>query len=215
MLNLCRSVVRREIRFPTMDGESINLLNQYRAGDQQAAVDLHDRYVHRLIALARSRISGKLARRVDPEDVVQSVYRSFFINAREERYVFEQSGDLWRLLSSMTVNKVLRQVQHHRRRKRSIDQDQSIYGAGNDSGGPIEAIAAGPSPSEVLVMIEELEQIMESLDPLHRRILELRLQDHSSEQIAREVCRSERTVRRVLQKIKETFERRSLESSRA
>ena len=70
-----------------MDGAgSSNLVARWRAGDQQAATELFSRYANRLIALARKRLSDKLAGHIDPEDVVQSVYRSFFADAREGRY---------------------------------------------------------------------------------------------------------------------------------
>ncbi len=58
------------------DDESIELLSRIRQGDEQAATDLFERYVERLIRLAQSRLSAKLQRRIDAEDVVQSVYRS-------------------------------------------------------------------------------------------------------------------------------------------
>ena len=108
-----------------MDHESIDLFKRYQDGDEQAATDLYNRYVERLIGLARSRISKKLARHVDPEDVAHSVYRSFFRQAREDRYTLEKSGDLWRLLAGITVNKVLQQVEKHQQRKRDIDQEHS------------------------------------------------------------------------------------------
>ncbi len=190
-----------------MDEQSINILQRLKDGDENAATELHDRYAHRLIALARSRISKKLGRRVDPEDVVQSVYRSFFAHADDDRYVFEKSGDMWRLLSSITVNKVLRQVQKHRRKKRSIDAEQSVMTPGSTRLPP-EMLANGPSPSDALTMIEELESVMNELDPTHRQVLELRLQGRSTDEIAKEFNRSERTIRRMLEKTKTTLEQR-------
>ena len=60
-----------------MDSDSIRLLKQYQDGDSDAATQIFHRYVNRLIGLARSRISDGLARRVDAEDVVQSVSPSW------------------------------------------------------------------------------------------------------------------------------------------
>ncbi len=71
------------------DEESIELLNRFRGGDDDAARELFDRYVHRLIGVARNRLSVKLARRVDPEDIVQSAYRSFFRGADDGNYSLE------------------------------------------------------------------------------------------------------------------------------
>ena len=60
------------------DQNSIQLLNRVRSDDSGAAEELFERYLQRLLALVRTRLPGKLARRVDPDDVVQSAYRSFF-----------------------------------------------------------------------------------------------------------------------------------------
>src|SRR4051812_43687956 len=38
-----------------------------------------NRFTHQLIGLARQRLYGLLRARVDPEDVVQSVYKSFLL----------------------------------------------------------------------------------------------------------------------------------------
>src|SRR5262245_58097585 len=74
----CHSVETAVYRCGMQDESSVHLVSRWRAGDQQAAAELFRRYASRLIALAQSRLSASMASRVDPEDVVQSVYRSFF-----------------------------------------------------------------------------------------------------------------------------------------
>ena len=96
-------------------GTSFVLLERYRQGDDTAAEELFSRYFRRLTLLARSRLSPRLARRTDPEDVVMSVYRSFFIDARAGRFTLSRGGDLWRLLAAITKHKLLRQARHHGR----------------------------------------------------------------------------------------------------
>jgi DNA-directed RNA polymerase specialized sigma24 family protein len=81
------------------DDPSAELLARWRAGDERAEDELFARYTSRLIELARRRLSAKLGRRLDPEDVVQSAYRSFCASARADRYTLRGSGDLWRLLA--------------------------------------------------------------------------------------------------------------------
>ena len=87
------------------------------------------RYFERLTALARSRLSPRLASRTDPEDVVLSVYRSFFIDARAGRFTLSRGGDLWRLLASITKHKLLRQARHHGADRRSVDLESPLDGA--------------------------------------------------------------------------------------
>lgn len=190
--------------------DPITLLDRYRAGDERAATELYDCYVERLIALARTRLSRKMGRRVGPDDIVQSVFRSFFTKAREGRFVFAESEDLWRLLSSITVTKVLRQVQRNRRGKRSIDLEESIMAPNAPIRIPTEFVLKGPSPTHAVVLLEELEHIMTGLKPLYRDVLEMRLRGDTTEEIAKQSSRSERTVRRVLEHIQELLEERLL-----
>src|SRR5438034_4074023 len=57
--------------------DSLILADLCRSGDPEAARQLFEQYVDRLVALARRRLSRNLAGRVDPEDIVQSVFRTF------------------------------------------------------------------------------------------------------------------------------------------
>ena len=52
---------------------------------------------------------------------------------------------------------------------------------------------------------ETREQLLRGLGPISRRMVELRLQGFGLEEIAAEVRRSERTVRRVLDEVKGRF----------
>ena len=105
------------------DPKSHELLDQFLAGNSEAAAAIFDRYVERLLALARTRIGVKLRRRVDPEDVVQSAYRSFFVHAQNSEYQLDRSGDLWRLLARTTMNKLYGQIEKQTAAKRSIDRE--------------------------------------------------------------------------------------------
>src|SRR3954462_6848947 len=91
---------------------SADLLLRVKRGDQDAATEVFERYAERLTHLARNRLATKLASRVDPEDIVLSAYRSFFVAAREGRFHVERGGDLWRLLVEVTLHKLYRQAEH-------------------------------------------------------------------------------------------------------
>src|SRR5947209_331345 len=62
----------------SMAPEEKALIDLWRQGDEDAARKIVDRYIDRLLVLARRRISQRLAPRVDAEDIVQSVFRTFF-----------------------------------------------------------------------------------------------------------------------------------------
>ena len=183
----------------TSDGEkSADLLARWKEGDRAAADALFARYTEQLVALARDRLSTRLAGRLDPEDVVQSAYRSFFAHA--ESFVIERTGDLWRLLAAITLHKLHHQVDRHTAAKRSVTRERSLgNGRSMDLLGPA---ARAPSPAEAVALIDEVEQLLRRLAPLHRRMLELRLQGYRIAEIAADTRRSERLVRKVLDGVK-------------
>jgi RNA polymerase sigma factor (sigma-70 family) len=178
---------------------SAEILARYRGGDDQAADELFSRFVGRLTLLARSRLSPKLASRTDPEDVILSAYRSFFIGAREGRFLLTRSGDLWRLLVSITMHKLYRQVRKHSAEMRSASAEQSLSSTKEEE----LPLAREPSPDEAVTIADELEAFMSTLDAFARRVFELRLQEEQISTISAETGRSERTVRRMLRTIRE------------
>jgi RNA polymerase sigma-70 factor (ECF subfamily) len=189
------------------DNESATLLVRWRGGDQQAAAELVRRFTVRLLALARSQLSEKLARRVDPEDVVQSAYRSFFTGARADRYEVHGSGDLWQLLAAITMHKLQHQVARHTAGKRAVDRERG-FGAGDSRCGlRAELIAREPSPADAAGMVDELDHLTRDLPPLHRKMVEMRLQGYALQEIADATGRSERLVRRVLDRLKANLQR--------
>jgi RNA polymerase sigma-70 factor (ECF subfamily) len=182
---------------------SRDLVTQWRAGDQQAAEQLFHRYAGRLVALVRSKLSSKLAQRIDPEDVVQSVYRSFFADTRDGHYDFQRGGDLWNLLVAISLHKLSNQVRRQHRAKRAAEGDEHFGSEDSLFGLHAQALAREPSPVDVVMLADELEQFLHRLNPARRRVLELRLQGYTLEEIAIECACCRRTVIRNLEWIKE------------
>lgn len=189
-----------------MDDSSEQLLTRYQAGDQAAADELFRRYVGRLTVFARARLAPRVARRIDAEDVVLSAYRGFFLRARGCQLSLHRSGDLWRLLVAIVLNKLRRQVARHEAEKRSIRREEELLDV------ICEPQACQPSPEQALAIAEELEQLMAALPPVKRRILELRPLDYDISEIAADLGRSERTIRRMLDDLKALLERRLLDA---
>lgn len=185
-----------------MSGEPANsqeLLHLWQAGESAAAQELFDRYVERLIHLARAQLSPRFSARIDPEDVVQSVYRSFFVHARQAEYVMRRSGDLWRLLAAITINKVRGQVATHQAAKRDVRREE-VSSADESASALIDrATSRDHAPEEAVMLLEVVRQQLLRAKLLERQVLQMRLSGSNVEEIAREVQRSERTVRRCLQ----------------
>lgn len=197
------------------DVPSLKLLARWRQdGDQDAASELFVRYAGRLIALARSRLSPKLARRVDAEDVVQSVCRTFFVRVRDGRLDIQPGSDLWQLLAGITMHKLFDTVDRHTAAKRSIHQETGDAHRDGDRHAALELAAAAPTPAQIAAVADERERALQQLSPLHRRMVELRLEEYTQAEIAARTQRSERMVRLVLSEFGERLQRRLQEVAR-
>jgi RNA polymerase sigma-70 factor (ECF subfamily) len=180
------------------------LLQRWRSGEQEAAEELYRRYAQRLCALADHWIDEKLRRLVGADDVVQSVFRTFFRRTRQGEYQLDHSGSLWKLLVQITLNKVRKQAERHRAAKRSVAAE--IY---LDGERPCpETFARGPSLEEVAAFIDELEVLMAGLGDREPEIVRLCLEGYSAPEIATEVGCTRWTVRRVLGRVGERLQRR-------
>jgi len=184
---------------------SLVLLERFRDGDDRAADALFARYFERLTLLAHSRLSPRLARRTDPEDIVMSAYRSFFVGVRAGRFSLGRGGDLWRLLASITKHKLLRQARHDRAERRSVDTEFLL--------GQVDEERCvdpnpEPTPEEAAALADELEWVLSQLSVFGRRVLELRLQGAQLSEIVEDTRRSERTIRRTLEQIRDILARR-------
>lgn len=179
------------------------LLHNLEKGESRAPDEIFERYVHRLIGLVRRRVSPRLQRRVDAEDVVQSAMRSFFIRAGKGDFVLQRAGDLWRLLATIALNKLRRQIEHHQAAKRSPAKEA------HDSATLNQLQQETPSPAEQAALLEAVEQVMQQSSPLQREVLQLRLAGETIDEIAAAVNRSQRTVRRLLQQCRESLEEKA------
>jgi eukaryotic-like serine/threonine-protein kinase len=181
------------------DEPSAQLVAKYCEGDELAAAALFDRYVGRLTRLPASRLSARLARRTDADDVVQSAFRSFFVRVRDGRLAVGEEDKLWKLLAPIALHKLYRQVRHHRAQRRSVDvEDTPSSFAKLDA----SLLAGDPSPEQAAAFADELASILSRLDPFARGVLELRLQGESLDEISAQTGRSERTVRRAMERIR-------------
>lgn len=169
-----------------------DLLALWADGEESAAELLFRRYAERLCVLAESNLSGKIRQRVGPEDIVQSVFRTFFSRARSGSYSIDHSGALWRLLVTITLNKIRRQVEFHQAGVRSVNSETSE---------PAEFLSREVSLEEAAALTDELDNLFNLLHPPEPTILKLRLEGLSIEQIAEHLAVTRWTVRRTLSRI--------------
>jgi RNA polymerase sigma factor (sigma-70 family) len=185
-----------------------SLLARCREGEEDANRLLFEEVAHRLIGLARNHLHGQVRQKVDPEDVVQSVFRSFFGDLRDGDFELQTWDSLWSLLVVITLRKCGRKVKHFIGPWRDVRREVSRAPSAEESMASCIALATDPTPSEAVVLSEMVEQTLRPLKTRERRVFELHLQGYDIEEICAQVQRSEYTVRDVLKRIEKGLKER-------
>jgi RNA polymerase sigma-70 factor (ECF subfamily) len=179
-----------------------NLLAQLRAGDDRAATEVFQRFSRRLIALARSHLDSWVRRKEDPEDVVQSVYKSFFARVEEGQFDLVSWNDLWSLLTVITLHKCADRIDYTRARRRDAGREVPVPSAADSAADAWPVADPEPTPVEALVLTETVDKLFRAFDTDDRGIIELSLQGYTVVEISAKLGRAERTVRRVREQVK-------------
>jgi RNA polymerase sigma factor (sigma-70 family) len=152
-----------------VDPEFADFVRRIRAGDDQAATELVNRFESLIRREVRLRISGSQVNRAfDSLDVSQSVLANFFARAATGQFELEHPDQLARLLVTMARNKLVSRVRSERRqirdiRRVTVDRDALDRVADEQQ-----------SPSEIVGRKELLERLRTLLSDEERQIIDLR-----------------------------------------
>jgi RNA polymerase sigma-70 factor (ECF subfamily) len=191
----------------SQDHSFADLMDRLRRGDADAASEIFSCFAHRLIGLARTRLDRLLRQKLDPEDVVQSVFRSFFERHVKGQLDLPDRESLWGLLTVITLRKCGHRIEYFQTERRNLRREVVSRHTSDDSRSSFEAIARDPTPSEAAILAEMVEKLIEGLEGRDRQIVELRLQGYVISEISAQVHCTERTVSRVLERVKKRLER--------
>ena len=181
-------------------------MTRLRGGDDAAATEVFRRFTHRLIGLARGRLDHMIRRKVDPEDILQSVYRTFFSRYAQGNLSLGSWDSLWGMLTVITVRKC------DYRRKFSAPLGETWPAKLPRRPSPtwpireLRRLARDPTPSEAARLAETVELLMRELTGREREMLALALQGCAVAEISERVARTERTVQRVLKRVRARLE---------
>src|SRR5262245_60502586 len=164
-----------------------SLLRRYRRGEDDAATELYLRYADRLRALAAAQASPDLRRRVDPDDIVQSVFRTFFRRAAAGEYEVPAGEELWKLFLAIGLNKIRAVAAFHKAARRDV--------RATAAGGEFERAVDSPRGADEAALNAlkmTIEELLAPLPPTHRQIVELRVAGHDVAEIAARTGRAKR-----------------------
>lgn len=182
-------------------------LNRLRDGDGSAAQKFWETYFEKLVTLARRKLRGNRQRVEDEEDVAISAFNSFCRGIEAGRYPqLNDRDDLWRLLVTITLNKVLKLVRNQGRLKRGgnwaelTDQERD---AALD-----QTIGREPTPEFAAQVAEECQRLLQMLptDDLQQLAIS-KMEGETNEEIAARWGKAVRTVERKLNLIRQVWEK--------
>ncbi len=182
-----------------MNDSSAELIERWRDGDSDAATVLYERYTNRLAQLVRHHLNERFSNRVDAEDVIQSVMRSMFRRTQAGQFHFDEDDDVWKLLVTITLNKVRNKARFNSAAKRDVRRDLGLNASGQNDDWIVSHLGQTP---DALAGVE-FADLLERFEPRERDLLRLRLEGYTHDEIAKAVGVTDRTIRRMFTRIRE------------
>lgn len=191
---------------PASSDDWERLIEGLKSGDEAVLREFHAEFGPMLHGIADSRLAPGMRRRFDADDVVQSAFRTFFRRAQIGYFKFEDNQRLWNLMCAITLTKLREKARFHTRQSRSVKREQSVEGAGKSAHARSELESRQPTPAESVDFADAFEALLGSLDEMEQKLVDLKLQDLTNDEVAETLGVSERTVRRMLNRLQEKIE---------
>lgn len=175
------------------------LMDRVAAGCEDAARKLVEQYGEAIRRAVRRALDARLRSKFDSLDFAQLVWCSFFRD-REHLDRFEQPADLIAFLVTAARNKVgLEARRHLQTDKHGVGHEHQWI---EDSLKEQAQIPDGqPAAIDVVIAGEELERMLSNQPPGFRKIIQLRLQGKTHEEIAQSLHVTRGVVYRFLKRL--------------
>ena len=175
-------------------------MDRLRQGCDDAAWQLLCEYGPHVVAVIRRRLDRDMRVRVDSQDVIQAVWKSFFFDMAGIDSI-HSPDELMRVLVTMAQNKLADAHRRHvRAERRGVLQTTPIALLNEDEDGVRKRVS---TPSQFAMARERWQQLLDESPPIHREVIRLRLTGETFEAIAIKLGISERTARRVIEDLRQ------------
>jgi DNA-directed RNA polymerase specialized sigma24 family protein len=169
---------------------------------------LWESYYQKLVGIARSKLRGRVRLVGDEEDVALSAFKSFCHGMEGGRFPdLNDRDDLWNLLVTITLHKVVHLVRDEDRQKRGGGQKFVVADPANSSADLLQQLVdAEPTPDVVVQVAEEAERLLDCLPS--QELVELallKMEGYTNDEIAKRWQKAERTVERKLNLIRKIW----------
>jgi RNA polymerase sigma-70 factor (ECF subfamily) len=186
-----------------MEESGTHLVDRWRSGDEEAATELYQRYIQRLLNVVNMHLTQRIRAQVEADDICQSVFRSLFRRVQQGRFEFHDDGDLWKLMVTVALNKVRNRVRFLGAGKRDVAREVHARDASEPDAFVVHSLSREPSIEEAAEFQDLVEKVCRQLPPETRELLRLRMDGYSQEEIAERLSLCTRTIRRMNERIRD------------
>lgn len=179
-----------------MDQSVERLLEEIRQGNDEASKTVYEEFACRIRNIARQRLAGRLQYKISADDVVQSVFKSFFRRNQLSQFQCPNWNALWGLLAKMAEHKCNQQFRRFHSSKRDVSRESEFPFSHASSPDNV------PSPDQVVALQDVVAWSLGGMTDFQRDVILLRLSGLSNLEIAQTVERTERTIFRIIKKFR-------------
>jgi DNA-directed RNA polymerase specialized sigma24 family protein len=197
------------------ENSSDDLIERFKAGDEDAANELLGKYFERTVWAAKKRISKRRLRGVGSEDIAVSVFESLWKKADKKQFSdddLSQPDEFWRLLCTMVRFKTevhLRRENADKRGGGAVRGESIFDNPGDESTAGIAGISDGEMTGPEQVAFKDQHEMMMRVleDAILQEIVTMRMEEFKVAEIASHFDRSKRWVKRKLALIRDIWQR--------
>ncbi len=190
-------------------------IEQLKQGNDDAGTQLWNRFISKLIDLARHKLRDVSKRTADEEDLVNSAFNAFLTGVRANRFPnLHSRNDLWQILVMLTERKAIDQIRRQNTQKRgsgkvrgeSIFENADAFSVGHF--GIDSAADSTPSPDFAAQFSDQVQYCMEKLDcDVLQRIVMLKLEGFTNKEVAENIGCSLSSIERKMRLIRQLWEK--------
>ncbi|WP_422925148.1 RNA polymerase sigma factor [Singulisphaera sp. PoT] len=178
------------------------LLARAKAGDEEAWEELFHTFYPKVVRVVRRKLDRPLRSLYDSTDFASDVMKSLAANL--ERLDFPSIHSLMAFLAQAAEQKVIDEYRKRHTLKRDITRERTLVGSDSEGDAKAVEVASGdPTASEIVVADEVREGLLARRDEEERKIIDLKHQGYSNNEIAEQIGWNIRKVQRFFKDLED------------
>jgi len=170
-------------------------VNRVNRGTESVAAEVDHRYRQELCRLVEREMNRCLRSREDPEDVVQTVFRTYFRRAALGEFHIKRCSELWALLAKITRRKILKRIEYHQAEKRTWNAEERLVAE--------TRYAREPGAEDAAIAADLMRKILQGLEASYGEVFRLRLRGCTEHEIADQLKCTRAAVRYKMDRLRE------------